>query len=119
MVPGEEIRLRRLVRIELPRDIELADCTAEQARTWGVTAEIHSTSQYHVTQPWADAFVRSGFDGIHYLLRHDPSQRLTGIVLFGPAASPSGHTLGASEPLGPDVLAEVERRFGIRVLETL
>lgn len=118
-LPMEEIRLRRMARIELPGELRLADCTMERARSWGVTAEIHSTPDYRSTQPWAEAFARSGFDGVRYLLRHDPSQRLKGVALFGPAGTPSGYPSGTSEPIRPTMLEEVERRFGIRVLDTL
>lgn len=103
----------------MPREVKLADCTAERARSWGVTAEIHSTPEYRSTQVWADAFARSGFDGVRYLLRHDPSQGLRGVALFGPASTPSGYPPGVSEPIGSDVLRDIERRFGIKVLDSL
>jgi hypothetical protein len=41
-----EIQLRRLARMELPRTVSVADCTAENARAWGITAEIHSSPDY-------------------------------------------------------------------------
>lgn len=117
VLPAEEVSLRRMARIEVPRELRLADCTMERARSWGLTAEIHSTPDYRSTQVWADAFARYGFDGIRYLLRHDPSQRLKGVALFGPAGTPPGYPTGVSEPIGPAMLEEVERRFGIRVLD--
>lgn len=118
-LPAEEVSIRRIARIEVPRELRLADCTAERARSWGLTAEIHSTPDYRSTQAWADAFARSGFDGIRYLLRHDPSQRSIGVALFGSAGPSHGRPSGASEPIGPALLEEIERRFGIRVLDPL
>jgi hypothetical protein len=110
-----EIELRHLARIELERPLSVADCTAEGARVWGITAEIHSSPDYKKTQDWATGFARAGFDGICYLLRHDPAQRLPGIALFGPAGSPSNLPVAASEPIAQDLLESVGDRFGIRV----
>lgn len=116
-VPEAEVRSRSLSRIELLEEVALADCTEARARLWGLTAEIHSTPHYEETQAWASAFARSGFQGVRYLLRHDPSQSSAGFALFGPADSISGHT-GAVQtgPINPDLLAEIERRFGISVM---
>lgn len=115
MVPQEEIQIRLLTRIELERILSIADCTAESARAWGLTAEIHSGPDYAKTQAWAAAFARSGFDGICYFLRHDPAQRLTGIALFGPAGSPDGLPVGTSAPIGTDLIERVAERFGIHL----
>lgn len=114
-MPKEEILIRRLTRIELERTLSIADCTAEGARAWGLTAEIHSSPDYAKTQDWAAAFARSGFDGICYFLRHDPAQRLTGIALFGPAGSPAGFPPGTSAPIGKGLIDRVAKRFGLRV----
>jgi hypothetical protein len=88
----------------------------ENARAWGITAEIHSSPDYVKTQEWATAFANSGFDGICYFLRHDPAQHLTGIALFGPAGSPSGFPAGFSEPIADDLIQDIAVRFGIRVV---
>ncbi len=114
-IPRQEIDSRRLLRVELSRDVRLADCTSEQCRSWGITAEIHSTPRYEETHAWADAFARAGFEGIHYLLRHDPAQRLAGVVLFGPAGSPADIPGRPGEPIGEEVLEEIRRRFGIQI----
>jgi RES domain len=115
-VPEEELSARLLTRIELPRGLELADCTDSRTRVWGLTAEIHSTPAYQETQAWAEAFARLGFDGLRYFVRHDPSQQLAGIALFGPAGSPAGLPESRGGPIREEVLHEVERRFGIKVL---
>jgi RES domain len=115
-IPRLELDSRRLLRIKLSRDVRLADCTAERCRSWGITAEIHSTPRYEETQAWADAFARAGFDGIRYLLRHDPAQRLAGVVLFGPAGSPEDLPDHPGDPIGEEALEEIRRRFGIQIL---
>jgi len=116
LVPEEEVQRRRLARLELP-EVLLADCTASRSRRFGITAEIHSTTDYGLTQRWAAAFAAAGFDGVRYLLRHDPGQMLSGVALFGPAGAPDWE-VPPGEPLGSDLLLEAERRFGIRVLPT-
>jgi hypothetical protein len=114
IIPKGELDSRRLLRIELRQDVRLADCTAERARLWGITAEIHSTPRYEETHAWAAAFARGGFQGIRYLLRHDPAQHLAGVVLFGPAGSPADFPDDPGEPIGEEVLDEIRRRFGIQ-----
>ena len=61
------------------------------------------------------AFADAGFDGIHYLLRHDPSQRLAGVALFGPAGAPPW-PFTPGDPIGLALIEEAERRFGLRVM---
>jgi hypothetical protein len=114
-IPRPEIQVRHLAKIETERPLSVADCTTESARVWGITAEIHSSPDYQRTQDWATAFARAGFDGICYLLRHDPAQRLVGIALFGPENSQPGLPVTASEPIGTDLLQRVADRFGIYV----
>jgi hypothetical protein len=116
LIPEQEIEARRLSRLIVDEAI-LADCASGRSREFGLTAEIHSTPDYKITQRWAAAFAAAGFDGVRYLLRHDPSQHLAGIALFGPAGSPAWPAPPA-EDIGLDLLIEVERRFGLRVLPT-
>jgi hypothetical protein len=116
LVPEEEVRRRQLACLELP-ELLLADCTASRSRRFGITGEIHSTTDYTSTQYWAAAFAAAGFDGVRYLLRHDPGQLLAGVALFGPAGSPEWEA-SFSEPISSGLLLDVERRFGIRVLPT-
>lgn len=111
VVPRHELETRRICRIELPRAVRLADCTSESARSWGITAEIHSTPSYEATQRWAHALAQAGFDGIRYLLRHDPAQRLAGVVLFGPYLPGK-----PSQPISEPLIQEVRRRFGVQIV---
>lgn len=116
LVPEAELAARRLVLLDLP-PVLLADCTSSRCRGFGLTGEIHSTPDYPLTQTWAAALAAAGFDGIRYLLRHDPGQRLTGTALFG-SAGMADWPIHPSEPIGPGVIEEAERRFGIRVMPT-
>jgi hypothetical protein len=117
LVPEAELATRRIACLGLP-PVLLADCTSGLCREFGLTGEIHSTPDYAQTQAWAAAFEAAGFDGIRYLLRHDPGQHLTGVALFGPAGAASWPHLRPSEPIGPKVIEEAERRFGVRVVPT-
>jgi hypothetical protein len=116
LIPEAELATRRLVRLDLP-PVRLADCSSGLCREFGLTGEIHSTSDYARTQAWAAAFAAAGFDGIRYLLRHDPGQHLAGTALFGPAGV-ADWPFHPGEPIGPGVIEEAERRFGVRVMPT-
>jgi RES domain-containing protein len=116
LISPEEVEVRRIAAFSLPSEVNLADCTATRSRVFGVTGEIHSGLDYALTQEWAAAFFRAGFDGIQYLLRHNPAQRSVGIALFGPSGSPASYPTLVSEPIGRDLLRVVARRFGVRVL---
>jgi hypothetical protein len=106
--------VRRIARLDLP-PVRLADCGSAWCRKFGLTGEVHSTPDYARTQAWAAAFAGAGFGGVRYLLRHDPSQRLAGVALFGPAGAP-GWPYEAGDPIGPAMADEVWRRFGLRIM---
>lgn len=113
-MPEAEVETRRIAHLE-PPPARLADCSSGLCRKFGLTGELHSTPEYALTQAWAAALANAGFDGIHYLLRHDPGQRLVGVALFGPAGEPSW-PFTPGEPIGADIVSEAERRFGVRVV---
>jgi len=118
-IDPRDVEARRLTRLELPRPIRLADCTASRCRGYGVTGALHSTPDYALAHAWAAAFAGAGFDGIRHLVSHDPAQRLTGYALFGDAGEPTDQELwpaGQSEPIPGSVLRQAKNRFGILVL---
>lgn len=117
LVPAVEVEVRRLSHLTVS-EVELADCTSPRCREFGLTAEIHSTPDYTVTQRWAAALAAAGYGGIRYLLRHDPSADSVGVALFGPAGASSAQPITSGEPIGQDLLDEVEARYGIRVRPT-
>lgn len=117
LVPAAEVEARRISRLALA-GLKLADCTSPRCREFGLTAELHSTIDYTVTQRWAEALASAGFSGIRYLLRHDPSADSVGVALFGPAGVSSSLAPSNTESIGQGLLDEVESRFGIRVRPT-
>lgn len=121
VVPHEEVDARRLSTLAASRDLVVADCTSRRARGFGITAAIHSTPDYGMTQAWAAAFAAAGLDGVRYLASHDPAQRLIGYALFGSAGAAGGRgwTVERSEPLSPALLREARETFGLLALATL
>ena len=53
-----------------------------------MTATLGAGDDYAPSQAFAADALRAGWDGVRYLLRHDPRQRLYGLALFGPAGAP-------------------------------
>lgn len=93
--------------------------THSHSRGFGVTGEIHTTADYELTQAWADALHRAEFDGIRYLVRHDPAQNLVGIALFGLAGVHDDALVEvATSPIPASLLDEARDHFGIMVLPT-
>jgi len=62
------------------------------------------------------AFARSGFDGIRYLVSHDPAQMLVGIAVFGTAMDVPRRS--RSREIDAGTVANAEGDFGLRVLPT-
>lgn len=121
LVPREEIDVRRLSTLAPRRDLRLADCTSPRARAFGLTGALHTTPAYEETQGWASAFAAAGFDGVRYLLRHDPAQRLVGYALFasaGSAVAAGDWEVTSTTAIDDALLREVEARFGLSVLPT-
>lgn len=114
ILPSAEISVRRISKLTVPSPMRLADCTSARALAFGVTAEIHASPDRTLTQAWAAAFDRAGFDGVRFFVRHDPAQRRVGIALFGPAGE-AAWPVQASEAITTELIADVERHFGIRV----
>lgn len=113
-VDQADVVARRLSSLSVPMNMVLADCTSARARSFGVTAAIHSTEDYAKTHRWARAFATAGFAGIRYLVSHDPSQRLVGVALFGDAGERAW--LHEETPIPPDLILAARDRFGIIVL---
>lgn len=114
-----EVDTRCLQAVALGRDLRLADATSRRALQYGITASIGGSEHYEESQAFSAEVLAAGYDGIRYLIRHDPAQRLYGITLFGPP----GRTR-RNDPLWPcasgrvpDALVrEAHKRFGYRVL---
>lgn len=115
LVDERDVEARVLSSVPLRAQAVIADCCSQRARAFGVTAAIHSSEDYDRTQLWANAFARAGFDGVRYLVSHDPGQRLVGVALFGPAGAPAWPP-GRAKPIPDDVIEQAGRIFGIRVV---
>lgn len=119
LVPWEEVAARRLSILAPRRTLRLADCAARRARGFGITGAVHSTPAYEETQVWAAAFAAAGLDGVRYLVRHDPAQRLAGYALFAPAGSGDPRwewEVASTEPISEGLLRAVEAQLGLSVL---
>ncbi len=118
LVASADIAVRVVSTVHPQADLVLADYASSRARGFGVTAAIHTTRDYAVTQAWASALRDQGFGGIRYLLGHDPSAREIGVALFGAAGETQGRSARDASAIGEEILHDVERRFGIRVVPT-
>ena len=122
VVPEQAVRRRVQSRLALPRALRLADCADRKARMFGVTAAVHATPDYALTGAWASGLAGAGFDGVRYLLSHDPAQELVGYALFGdageagdPAAWPPTEPTEPGE-IAADVLVRARRQFGFLIV---
>jgi hypothetical protein len=118
LIDDVEVLERALAHVRLGRDIRLADLTSRRALHFGVTASLGANEDYGGSQAFALRALEAGFGGIRYFARHDPSQQLYGIALFGEAeagAAPAGaHTV--SGPIPEELVAEARSRFGYRIV---
>lgn len=103
----------------LDADLRLADCCVPAAGEFGVNGEIHTTTDYDVTQAWAGTFAQAGFAGVRYFCRSDPAMSLVGYAFFDDAgeAPPRRWPVGRDTAIGEDILREAED-YGLRVRPT-
>jgi hypothetical protein len=122
MIAQDDIAARQLHTVTLGRDLVLADVTSKRALRFGVTASLGADPAYVDSQEFARRSIAAGYDGVRYLARHDPSQALQSIALFGAegSADPADPDwpLGTDDPIPAEVLEEAKRRFGYRVAPT-
>jgi hypothetical protein len=114
VIPEPLIDAQRLSRLRPPRArvVDLTDPTV--LGLVGLTAEIHSTSDYDLTQGWALALQEADYDGIRYKARHDPRGQLVSVALFGPGTPPRSTTTSTTIPV--DLLHQASATFAIKVL---
>jgi RES domain-containing protein len=116
-----EVAERSLLAVTLGRDLRLADLTSRRALSFAVTASLGASEQYHESQTFAAQAIEAGFDGVRYLVRHEPAQKLYGLALFGQAGNtdPADPLWPADSQAIPDALVrDAQRLFGYRVLPT-
>jgi hypothetical protein len=117
-----DVGSRGLMATTLGRSLRLADLTSRRALSFGVTASLGADEHYERSQAFAREAAGAGFDGIRYLVRHDPSQRLYGVALFGSVGAPpsgGGHwPVDDDGPIPEELVAAAGSAFGYRVLPT-
>jgi len=121
LIAEVEVQVRRLGAITLGRDLRLANLASRRALQFGVTASLGADQDYAASQAFARAALEYGFDGLRYLVRHDPAQQLYGIALFSDAgaAVDDGNWPPARSTEIPEIIIESAcRRFGYRILPT-
>ncbi|MGE5282233.1 MAG: RES family NAD+ phosphorylase [Chloroflexota bacterium] len=113
-IPEPLVNAQRLSRLRPPRAkvVDLTDPTV--LGLVGLTAEIHSTTDYNQTQGWALALQEAGYAGIRYRARHDPRGQLISIALFGASKLPKGGVTTTAVPV--DLIHEASSTFAITVL---
>ena len=82
LVDAADLRRRRLARTRAPQLLHLANLLVKAAHRFGLTAEIHTTTDHATTRRWAAALQRAGFQGIWGLARHDPTGKLKTLSLL-------------------------------------
>jgi RES domain len=117
VIPDAEVSVRSLAQLRAPWPATLANCTASEARGFGLTAAIHTQPDYEVPHAWAQAFADAGLRGVLYRLSHDPSGTELGVALFG-GAGQQVLPIESTEAIPDEVLDEARSRFGLLVLPT-
>jgi RES domain len=114
VIPEPLVDAQRLSRLRPPkaRVVDLTDPTV--LGLIGLTAEIHSTSAYNLTQGWALAFQEAGYDGVRYKARRDPRGQLASIALFGSDKPPRSAAETTTIPV--ELIHEASATFAITVL---
>ena len=83
VLPESELRARRLARLSVPDGApDAADLVEPKSRGAGVTEALRAGQDRALTQSWADALRRAGWQALWYGLQHDPSGQLRGVALF-------------------------------------
>lgn len=114
VIPEPLVDAQRLSKLRPPKASVVDLTNPEVLGLAGLTAEIHSTTDYDLTQGWALALQEAGYDGIRYKARHDPPGQLTSIALFGSRKPPRSAAKTATIPV--DLIHEAAATFAITVL---
>jgi len=112
-VNSELVAGRVVSRLPLPRDVRVANVSAERAADFRITRELVTTVDYGLTQQWAAGLAAAGFGGILADLRFTPGTP-KGLALFGSAGVPEPPWQG--DPDARPVRPLVES-YGIEVVD--
>jgi RES domain-containing protein len=114
VIPEPLVEMQRLSRLRPPK-ANVVDLTNPKVLGLaGLTAEIHTTTDYVLTQSWALALRDAGYAGIRYKARHDPRGQLASIALFGSDKPPRSAAKTTAIPV--DLIHEASTTFAITVL---
>jgi hypothetical protein len=114
VIPEPLVDAQRLSRLRPPK-VNIVDLTDPKVLGLaGLTAEIHTTTDYGLTQSWASALRDAGYAGIRYKARHDPRGQLVSIALFGSDKPPRSAAKTVAIPV--DLIHEASTTFAITVL---
>lgn len=113
VIPEPLVDSQRLSRLRPPKVsvVDLAD--PRVLGLAGLTAEIHATTDYGLTQSWAKALREAGYAGIRHKARHDPRGQPVSIALFGSDKPPRSAAKTMAIPVG---LIHEASTFAITVL---
>ncbi len=114
VIPEQLVDSQRLSRLRPPKAevVDLTDPTV--LGRVGLTAEIHATTDYNLTQGWALAFRDAGYAGIRYKARHDPRGQLISIALFG--SEKRSRSAAKTTAIPVDLIHEASATFAIAIL---
>jgi hypothetical protein len=114
VIPEPLVDAQRLSKLRPPKTkvVDLTDPSV--LGLIGLTAEIHSTPDYNLTQGWALALQEAGYHGIRYKARHDPRGQLASVALFGSDKPPRSAAKTTTIPV--DLIHEASTTFAITVL---
>lgn len=114
VIPEPLVDSQRLSRLRPPK-ANVVDLTDPRVLGLvGLTAEIHATTDYGLTQSWVRALRDAGYAGIRYKARHDPRGQLVSIALLGTDKSPRSAAKTSAIPI--DLIHEASTTFAITVL---
>jgi hypothetical protein len=119
VVDEQDVARKAHFTVTLEAEIHLADCCVPAAGDFGVNGEIHTTTEYSVTQAWAAALAQIGFAGVRYFCRSDPAMSLISYAFFDSTgeAPPGRWPVGHDRSISEDILEEAEA-YGLRVRPT-
>jgi hypothetical protein len=118
VVPLELLDRYELTSVPLSADLEAANLPVQRARAFGLTAEIHTTTDASITRSWAAALHGAGFRALVAIPRHDVTARLRTVALFDHAGEhpPFGWEWDVSTGAIPTQLVDAMTSWGIRCL---
>ena len=121
VVTQDVVDERLISQIPLETSLRLADLTdASIVGRYGISGDISASppAGYATSQEWAERFYDAGFDGIHYVARHDPSFSERSVAIFGSEGQAEKLASPDSYLIDRDLIDDCHRRFGIEVLPT-